>query len=248
MILRSITQHVKDQNWFAVALDFFIVVLGVFFGLQVSNWGAENVDRERAKGYLVRLDADLGADIQNYRESIKIWRQVTAYSFTGLDYVKTGELGNETYWKILLAMYHASQVNGFWSTQTTYDELTGAGELKLINNTELRNKFANYYSTGDNPILSLFPKYRENVRGKVPLDIQNYIWENCYSTTKNEQLLIDCESPGEPARVANIVDQLAIDTVLMNELRFWVSNMRVAILISKGRIQQAEIMQRLIRS
>jgi len=25
MRLRSLTKHVKDQNWFAVALDFFIV-------------------------------------------------------------------------------------------------------------------------------------------------------------------------------------------------------------------------------
>ena len=26
MLLRRITEHVKDQNWFAVALDFVIVV------------------------------------------------------------------------------------------------------------------------------------------------------------------------------------------------------------------------------
>jgi len=29
MLLRSISKHVKDQNWFAVALDFVIVVIGV---------------------------------------------------------------------------------------------------------------------------------------------------------------------------------------------------------------------------
>jgi len=38
MILRRITEHVKDQNWFAVGIDFFIVVVGVFIGIQVSNW------------------------------------------------------------------------------------------------------------------------------------------------------------------------------------------------------------------
>jgi hypothetical protein len=31
MILRRLTQHIKAQNWFAVALDFFIVVVGVFW-------------------------------------------------------------------------------------------------------------------------------------------------------------------------------------------------------------------------
>jgi hypothetical protein len=30
MILRRISAHVKDQNWFAVGVDFVIVVIGVF--------------------------------------------------------------------------------------------------------------------------------------------------------------------------------------------------------------------------
>ena len=38
MLLRRITEHVKAQNWTAVALDFFIVVIGVFIGIQVANW------------------------------------------------------------------------------------------------------------------------------------------------------------------------------------------------------------------
>lgn len=28
MILRTITRHVREQNWFAITIDFFIVVLG----------------------------------------------------------------------------------------------------------------------------------------------------------------------------------------------------------------------------
>jgi hypothetical protein len=35
MIPRRIAEHVKAQNWFAVAIDF---VIGVFVGLQVGNW------------------------------------------------------------------------------------------------------------------------------------------------------------------------------------------------------------------
>jgi hypothetical protein len=39
MILRRITQHVKDQNWFAVALDFVIVVVGILIAFQITNYG-----------------------------------------------------------------------------------------------------------------------------------------------------------------------------------------------------------------
>ena len=44
MLLRRISKHVKDQNWFAVGLDFVIVVIGVFFGIQIGNWNDARLD------------------------------------------------------------------------------------------------------------------------------------------------------------------------------------------------------------
>ena len=38
MLFRRIKAHVEKENWFAVFLDFCIVVVGVFIGLQVANW------------------------------------------------------------------------------------------------------------------------------------------------------------------------------------------------------------------
>lgn len=37
MLLRRMTEHVKEQNWFAVAIDVLIVVMGGI-GIQVANW------------------------------------------------------------------------------------------------------------------------------------------------------------------------------------------------------------------
>ena len=38
LLLRRITKHVQDQNWFAVGIDFVIVVIGVYCGVWVSNF------------------------------------------------------------------------------------------------------------------------------------------------------------------------------------------------------------------
>lgn len=66
MILRRITEHVKAQNWTAVALDFVIVVVGVFVGIQVSNWNDANTERADAENLLIRLHEEINAllDIQ----------------------------------------------------------------------------------------------------------------------------------------------------------------------------------------
>ena len=45
MLLRRVIEHVKAQNWTAVALDFVIVVIGVFIGIQVANRDAARQSR-----------------------------------------------------------------------------------------------------------------------------------------------------------------------------------------------------------
>ena len=52
MILSRIIEHVKAQNWTAIALDFVIVVMGVFVGLQVQ-------ERNNARGLKAGLEEAL---------------------------------------------------------------------------------------------------------------------------------------------------------------------------------------------
>lgn len=55
MIPRRIAEHVKAHNWFAVAIDFLIVVIGVFIGIQVSNWNDVRKARAAEAALLERL-------------------------------------------------------------------------------------------------------------------------------------------------------------------------------------------------
>ena len=59
MILRRVIQHVKKQEWTAIAIDFCIVVLGVFVGIQVSNWNAEREINKKSAVFTERLKTDL---------------------------------------------------------------------------------------------------------------------------------------------------------------------------------------------
>ena len=61
MILRRVIEHVKAQNWTAVALDFVIVVVGVFIGIQVSNWNDARADRAGERQLLKRLQDETRA-------------------------------------------------------------------------------------------------------------------------------------------------------------------------------------------
>lgn len=47
MVLRRVIEHVKDQNWTAVVLDFFIVVVGILIASQIAQWNDDRKTRQR---------------------------------------------------------------------------------------------------------------------------------------------------------------------------------------------------------
>ena len=59
MLLRRITQHIKAQNWFAVGVDFIIVVIGVFIGIQVANWNETRQAIADEETFIQRLHNDV---------------------------------------------------------------------------------------------------------------------------------------------------------------------------------------------
>lgn len=69
MLLRRVIGHVKAQNWTAIALDFLIVVVGVFIGIQVSNWN----DAQATRADEARLLSQLHDDVESAIESKRLW-------------------------------------------------------------------------------------------------------------------------------------------------------------------------------
>ena len=59
MILRRLVAHLKDQHWTGVFIELAIVVLGVFLGMQVSNWNEARIERERTTLVLDTFRADM---------------------------------------------------------------------------------------------------------------------------------------------------------------------------------------------
>ncbi len=59
MILRRVIEHVREQNWTAVGIDFVIVVVGVFVGLQVQQWADAQRQGRLERTYTERLQAEV---------------------------------------------------------------------------------------------------------------------------------------------------------------------------------------------
>lgn len=65
MFVKGLRQEAARQNWFGVAVDLVILILGVFLGIQVNNWNQARLDREKGREFRQRLIGDIEA---NYRD------------------------------------------------------------------------------------------------------------------------------------------------------------------------------------
>jgi hypothetical protein len=233
MLLRSVIAHVREQNWTAIAIDFVIVVVGVFVGLQVSNWNESRNESLRAQAYLERIEGDLADDIEELGKRREFWAQVIAHGHGAIAYAESRAKIADSEWKTLLAFYQASQLYPFVPADTTYQELRSAGELGLLRDQALRKALADYYVAGAgyaaNFLFRTEPEYRKLVRGLTPALASRHVWSRCHSTlaTGGGQVLLDCASPmSEPDALA-VLDGYMSDPRLLPELRFWITNLEV---------------------
>ncbi|NNL87571.1 MAG: hypothetical protein HKP25_00735, partial [Marinicaulis sp.] len=151
MLLRRITEHVRAQNWFAVFLDFIIVVVGVFMGIQLGNWNEAGRERLSEAQYLERFADEIELTIAHIREerAFAETAQSTIEAFTAEAY-REGATDEEV----------LSATKGFLSTgaffvnfrpiRTTFDDLISTGNLEIIKNENIRTGLIKLHASYDN--------------------------------------------------------------------------------------------------
>lgn len=228
MILRRVIAHFRKQEWTAIAIDFLIVVVGVFVGLQVSNWNAARQERARGDVYSERLKTELKAEFEytlallRYYETTREAGRLAYLGLSGKD-----ALGDEA---ILINAYRASQYNWYERRRAAFDEIVASGSLSLISDTALRETAIGVYSTA---LYSLMEDegqnslYRELFRMTVEPQVQDDLFLNCgdkeYQAGGQAVGLLridyDCALTASASETAGAVAALRSDPEILKALR-----------------------------
>jgi hypothetical protein len=59
MIMRGLAQSLKEQNWTAILIEFVLLVVGAFLGIQVANWNEARIEQARTKQALDAFRVDM---------------------------------------------------------------------------------------------------------------------------------------------------------------------------------------------
>lgn len=136
----------REQNWLAIALDFVIVILGVFLGIQAANWNGARQDRIQERRYYAQIVEDLRRDQQILIRAQHKTDEFDAAAENVLQAMRSGLPPNISAGRFALDIHHAGYLYIPRSTRSTYDELISTGNLGLLRSETAKRAIAEYYA------------------------------------------------------------------------------------------------------
>jgi len=181
MLLRRLAGHVKSQNWFAVWLDFLIVVFGIFFGFQITAWNEQRADRALEAEYLQRIHDELKSARVDL-ESIIREAQGNRLFAEDLTEFFDGRMAESDHQRLVVAInkFGLDPLLGF--DTSTFNDLVSTGRLNLISNIEERQAIQRAYAQLQRlePIRDPYrDEYKFALSGLIPTSIRRQISAAC---------------------------------------------------------------------
>ncbi|ANP44937.1 hypothetical protein [Candidatus Viadribacter manganicus] len=144
MILRRIIAHLRKQEWTAIGIDFLIVVLGVFLGIQVSNWNEAAASRRAESAYLSQLRGDLQRIEGEVRDQIE-FEQFQGRLAGKVFYLIENDRTAERSRRIGVALSALTQRRTLRTESPTFVDLQSSGNLEIISDAALRAEIISYF-------------------------------------------------------------------------------------------------------
>jgi hypothetical protein len=203
MILRRASENIRNENWFGVAIEFVLVVLGVFLGIAAANWNEERLEQRETQLLLRQLRTELG-EFQLFLGNFPAYYAITRR------YAEQAQRG----WRgdpaiddrsFVVAAYQASQINGVGNNGAVWSAIFGADRLRDLEDSELRSLLARVM-TFDFTVVDLrfvSSRYREEVRTVIPDQLQRKIREACGDRQSGNRFTLpeECDVALDPALV-----------------------------------------------
>jgi len=144
MLLRRVMRHFRDQNWLAVGLDFLIVVVGVFIGIQVSNWNAQRLEDRQEARLIQRLVVDFERISVDAQQSLTFHKDRLADFQTLVSSLREGELSEEDRAAVERALFLGVSLQTSADRSGTFTELLSSGRANLLKDQALVNEMVAY--------------------------------------------------------------------------------------------------------
>ena len=144
MILARLSRAIRAQNWFAVVLEFIIVILGVVIGFQVTAWNSARQDRVDETAFLERLHLDIEL-AESLSQRVRERRLQRIGEIVEAIDILFGRSDADALTDTQCAALGASHYYDIYTADlAAFTELTSIGRVGILRDAELRRALVQY--------------------------------------------------------------------------------------------------------
>lgn len=190
MILRRLAQAFAEQNWFTVVLELAIVVVGIFLGLQVTEWNEARKFRAQEATY-VELLRDDAATMRAVMEERRSQREALADRMrSALVALETCDDSPDARTAVKAAFENYQSGPGIGIIDATYNEMVSSGSLARMRDRSLKTAIANAFSE-----LQVLNSRLESFRVSMPV-VDAIVWQRVpYGIDASGRVSADIDLP-----------------------------------------------------
>jgi hypothetical protein len=138
-------KHITDQNWFAVGLDVIVVIVGIFLGMQVSEWNEDLKAKSEERQILLQLKEEFTEIKGSLEKQIAVrimWSQHMYLLVAAIE----GSNSDVTMEDIKAGLEAAANPGRQAPQSTTFLQLMSNDGLSTLSNAKLRTALMRYDS------------------------------------------------------------------------------------------------------
>jgi len=134
----------KKINWKYALGEIIIVIIGITIAFSLNNWKEESKNRRLKKQYLESLQIDIEKEIEQLKRNDSSIVQRIDKIGKILNFVnkKEGEAS-----QTVGHVFEVANVVSFNPENSTYQTMINSGDMKLLNNFQLRRKIEEHYNS-----------------------------------------------------------------------------------------------------
>ena len=144
MRLRSLTKHIRDQNWFAVLLDFFIVVVGILIAFQITNWNEARSNFAEEREILRQLSIEFEVIEAGATDSLAFQQNAIAGLTTIAASLDAGILNENDRALFEQGLLYGYTIYTSSDRSTVLGEIISSGKSSLLKNKDLLRELMRY--------------------------------------------------------------------------------------------------------
>jgi hypothetical protein len=132
MLLRRVKHSLKQQDWLAIGIDFVIVVIGAFMGIQVANWNEALQLQHAETAIYIKLKEQIKLDAEDIRGKIDYNAHFKAQYQLGIEIIEQNDRERMNQLAEI-----AGQFSDYDRRGNIYEIMVNSGDIRLKDNEQI---------------------------------------------------------------------------------------------------------------